>query len=153
MQLPLLRQVVGKDLRASLFSCLALAAPDAPLPAATDASLGEIITGGDGSTVMILLQNTGANPLATFHLGAVPTDDCPVAAGNVYPDMITTAQFHAGAPIANLLLAQSTDPTLLAAGAFALVVVKANAAYALQLRASSTAGTTVRVWASVSRQP
>lgn len=155
MQIPLLRQLAGaKDVRADLFSCLQPSwnsgIPDLPV-AAADASLGEIICSGDAGRLMILILNTGANPLTSFHLGAVPTDDAQVGAGNVYPDLITAAQFHAGTQVPGLLVGQNTDPTALASGAIALLSVNAGGAYAVQLRGASTLGTTVRVWAAASK--
>lgn len=147
MDLPILQQETGaKDFRSAQYEQLNnINVGNAATP------LGEIPVNGDAGSVQILVKNTGAAAFTAFDIGAIPTPNAPVGQGNVYPTYITTTQLHTGTPIQDLLIAVSTDPTVLAAGAECLITIKANGAWRLQPRATCGTATTAVITAGVSK--
>lgn len=146
MDLPVTQISGAKDVRALTFEQPAdVAVPNADTP------LAEIVAQGEAGPCMINIANTGANPFTACLIAAQASPNAPAAAGNLFPVYITSAQLHALANVADLFIAASSDPTVLAAGADCNVVIKCNGAWRIQVRATSALGTTARVRATLGK--
>jgi len=110
--------------------------------AATPTVIGVIQTNNSYGPMLIEVKNVDTTAFTACKIQALATPN------GDWTDYVTSAQLNAGTAIAGILLAVIGNPTTLAGGADALIAIQTNGAWAIQLVATATSGSTGQIMAA-----